>query len=156
MSEKLFSDLPQSDIEKLHAAGHLRPMQQGETIFYKNEPGTEFFIILTGKVAVVDELDEDKLHGNTQAVLAELGVGECFGEMAVFTGRKRSATVTCVEPGQLLAIDEEKLRTMAETDLPPQFLMQVLVVLSGRLRRINAQYMAAKYAGKPKKQRKAS
>lgn len=135
----LFDDLPKAQVDKLYTAGHLRTMRKGEAIFYKGEEGSEFFIILTGKVAVIDEYNDAK------RLLATLETGDCFGEMAVFSGRTRSATVLCREPGQLLVIDEDRLADLGAKDLFPQFLQRVIVVLAERLRRTNALYLESRY-----------
>lgn len=67
------------------------------------------YVIRAGKVRVIKES-----HGR-QRVVTTLGPGDFFGEMAVVTGRPRSATVEVVEEAELLKLPAEKLQEMILT-----------------------------------------
>ena len=114
-------------------------MTREEIIFRKGEMGTELFIVMHGKVLVVDDYD-----GELNA-LARLEPGDCFGEMALFTRVRRSATVVCVEDGMLLVLDEAKLRHFIEKKISAKFLVNLIAILASRLRHTNAHYMKAQY-----------
>ncbi len=139
MESVLFKGIPDKQIEKLYEAGHLCRMKRGQVIIRKGETAADFFIVVTGRAVVVDDLEGKK------TTLATLDAGACFGEMAVFSHVRRSATVLCAEPGQLLAINEERLIKLAEQDLYPQFMENIIRILADRLRHVNAAYMEAKY-----------
>jgi CRP/FNR family cyclic AMP-dependent transcriptional regulator len=64
------------------------------------------YVIRAGKVRVLKES-----HGR-QRVVTTLGPGEFFGEMAVVTGRPRSATAEVVEEADLLKVPAGKLQEM--------------------------------------------
>lgn len=66
--------------------------RQGTILFREGDAGQEMYIIQKGRVQV------RKRVGQSQKVLAELGEGEFFGEMALLLGANRSATV-CPSPG---------------------------------------------------------
>src|SRR5262249_53497056 len=66
---------------------HFEP---GQDVFHQGELGDRVYIILSGQAEVVRE-DAAGAH-----VLARLGPGECFGEMALLNQTTRSATVRCV------------------------------------------------------------
>ncbi|MFP4417922.1 MAG: protein kinase domain-containing protein [Chitinispirillaceae bacterium] len=67
-------------------------IKPGETICREGESGDHSFTILRGRVEV------SKLVDGRKKVLAQLGAGEVVGELAVFTRRPRTATVTALEP----------------------------------------------------------
>ena len=78
----------------------------GVTVFRQGDPGGSMYVIRAGKVRVLKES-----HGR-QRVVTTLGPGEFFGEMAVVTGRPRSATVEVVEEAELLKVPADKLQEM--------------------------------------------
>jgi len=139
MARTLFSDLSKSQIEKIYGSGVMRNVKKGEIVFRKGDEGSELFVVINGKVAIIDDY-----HGKKK-VIAELGPGECFGEMALFSRVKRSATVLCHEAGTLLVVDEGKLQYLVEKKIPAKFLVNLIAILASRLRHTNAHYMKAKY-----------
>ena len=64
------------------------------------------YVIRSGQVRVVKE------SNGRYRVVTVLGRGEFFGEMAVFTGGPRTATVQVVEEAELLKIPADKLQEM--------------------------------------------
>jgi len=78
----------------------------GTTVFRQGDPGGSMYVIRAGKVRVLKES-----HGR-QRVVTTLGPGDFFGEMAVVTGRPRSATAEVVEEAELLKVPSDKLQEM--------------------------------------------
>ncbi len=66
----------------------------GDRVTAEDDFGYSFFIVVEGRVRV-NVGDE---------VVAELGVGEHFGEVALVTGERRNATVTALESCRLAKI----------------------------------------------------
>jgi len=60
----------------------------GDWIFRQGDPAAEFYVIETGTVEIVKEDS-----GSAGEVIAELGPGEFFGEMALLSDRPRNAGV---------------------------------------------------------------
>lgn len=81
-------------------------LSEGTTVFRQGDPGGSLYVIRAGKVRVIKEA-----HGR-QRVVTTLGPGDFFGEMAVVTGRPRSATVEVVEDAELLKVPADKLQEM--------------------------------------------
>jgi len=71
---------------------------KGETIFRKGDVGDFLYIIVKGKIEVIEVLN------NLETRIATLNKGEYFGEMALLNQQKRAATVRCAEDTELLAI----------------------------------------------------
>ncbi len=99
----------------------------GETIFRDGDPGGVMHVVLSGRVEV-SILDQDR----RRVVLHALGPGEIFGELSLFDGEPRSASVLAVEPTRTFLIDREDLgRLFARR---PHAALDVLAVLGRRLR----------------------
>lgn len=135
----LFDKLPKREVAKIYNAGVMQNVNPGTIIFRRGDTGHEMFVIVQGKVAIIDEYHEKK------KVIAQLEPGECFGEMALFGRAKRSATVLAQEPTTLLVLDEEKLGALVQKKVSSQFLINIISLLASRLRYTNAHYMKAKY-----------
>ena len=78
----------------------------GATVFRQGDPGGSMYVIRAGKVRVLME------SRGRQRMVTTLGPGEFFGEMAVMTGKPRSATVEVVEDAELLRVPAAKLQEM--------------------------------------------
>jgi putative ABC transport system ATP-binding protein len=77
-------------------------------IIRQGDPGDKFYIIRAGRTEV---LIEDA--GGVRRV-AELGVGEFFGEGALLTGAPRSATVRSLEPMELYVLNKRDFHAAME------------------------------------------
>ncbi len=93
------------------------------------------YIIASGTVSVF--LQEDT--GNS-ARIAQLGPGECFGEMSLITGEPPSATVRADEDITVWALQEEDFLTLIRTC--PTLLQNINAILSRRLARTNRQILS--------------
>jgi EAL domain-containing protein (putative c-di-GMP-specific phosphodiesterase class I) len=76
----------------------------GALVFREGEPGDRAFIIERGAVEVT------ALKQGRPLVLAELGPGELFGEMALIDDELRSATAMTLEPTDVLVVPREYFR----------------------------------------------
>jgi CRP-like cAMP-binding protein len=65
-------------------------------------------------------------------VLARLGTGDFFGEMALFDDEPRSATVTAIDEVEVLALQRERFHSLVQQR--PSILMQLCTTLVRRLR----------------------
>jgi CRP-like cAMP-binding protein len=74
----------------------------GEVIVRQWERSAEMFVVESGEVSV-------DMGGQ---IVARLGTGKCFGEMAVMTGDPRNATVRTVTHCKLLVINDGAMRTV--------------------------------------------
>jgi CRP-like cAMP-binding protein len=88
-----------------------RDYAAGTILFHEGEPGEEMYVIRSGKVRI------SKRVYDGERTLGVLGAGEFFGEMAILSGKPRSATATVVEDARLLAIDGKIFETMIQANL---------------------------------------
>jgi CRP-like cAMP-binding protein len=104
----IFSDLSPETFVALAAGVVLRRFEAGEAILREGEAGASFYVVATGRVAV-SRRDAD----GRDVVLARLGEGDFFGEMALLTGAPRSATVAADGAVEALELRPETLRDLA-------------------------------------------
>ena len=93
------------------------------------------YIIASGTVSVF--LQEDSGNG---ARIAQLGPGECFGEMSLITGEPPSATVRADEDITVWALLEADFLTLIKTC--PTLLQNINSILSRRLARTNRKILS--------------
>jgi len=107
-----------------------REFVAGEVIFHQGEMSTDLYHIQTGRVAI------SITRVGAEVILAELGPGSLFGEMAIINGPPRTATATALEPVMLNVISEEVFREKT-VGLPP-WALAIARVLADRLRNTTA------------------
>jgi putative peptide zinc metalloprotease protein len=89
----LFADLGPAELDRLAARMLVTRYSAGDTIVEQGTEGDRFFVIVDGRVEVIRR--DDELGEN---VVAELGEGDFFGEMALLHRVPRSATVRALSP----------------------------------------------------------
>ncbi|GAA1204786.1 FAD-dependent oxidoreductase [Pseudonocardia alaniniphila] len=111
--------LEESRIRSLETLGECRPTSRGEVLIAEGEPETIFYVVLSGRVAVVEAF------GCTDQRVARVhGSGRFLGELGVLTGQVAFFTSVVVDLGEALAIPTDRLRAYAAAD--PAFGDQVL------------------------------
>ena len=94
-----FSDLDDRSRRALASVLVERAFEPGQVIFEQNQPGLYCGFVTYGDVRIVADAGPDQEKG----VLAELGVGELLGEMALLDGGRRSAGAVAGKKGAVLA-----------------------------------------------------
>lgn len=144
---KIFEGLSKSETNRVFNLGIIRPVEEGELLFHKGDPGHEMYIILTGRISVIDDCDIG--ISDEKADIVVLGPGEILGEMAIFEkSHERSAHAIAAEPSQILVLSEDILENFFEKKAPRKFLANIIRVLCGRLRITTRAYVDSKYAHK--------
>jgi CRP-like cAMP-binding protein len=96
-----------------------RKYRRGDTLFKKDDTATEMLLTVTGRF-LVKEID------------VELPPGRLMGELGFLTpDKRRTATIECIEDGQVLAITYDRLLEIYFQN--PQFGYYFLVLTSQRL-----------------------
>ncbi len=127
----IFSELGRRDLERLSKLMVPRAVRAGEVIIKEGDQAAGFFVISSGKVEVVRGVDS-----SSPQVLNTLGPGDFFGEMALFEGFPRNATVRAVDDAECLAMTRWDF--MAEMKNHPEIAVSMLPVLVRRLRNADA------------------
>jgi L-2,4-diaminobutyrate decarboxylase len=95
--------LSDSQLDELVGAGKTESIEAGQVLFAEGDKADQVYLILAGK-AKVYKLDGD---GN-EIELATLGIGDFFGEMALFDRGLRSAAIKSLEACQFCVIAGDK------------------------------------------------
>jgi len=83
-----------------------REFPKGHVLFRDGEPGREMYVVQSGRVNIT------KAVRASEMVLATLGPGEFFGEMAILSNKPRSAGAVMADDGRLLVIDPKNFEAM--------------------------------------------
>ncbi len=78
----------------------------GTVLFREGDVGNDFYLIVSGRVVIYKE------RAGRRKILAELGAGEFFGEMAIFNKAPRAASAETAEDCQLVRIGKDELKTL--------------------------------------------
>lgn len=126
----LFSHADDATLDALVAALRTRRFRKGETVFHQGDPGDALFIVASGSVKVVLPSNE----GSEPAIVAVLGPGEFFGELALLDGAPHSATIVAVEPTETFILHREAF--LAQIDTEPALRRALLASLAAEIRRL--------------------
>ena len=122
----IFSELGRRDLGRLAKTMVTRAVRGGEVIIKEGDQAAGFFVVSSGKLEAV------RGDGANEQHLANYGAGDFFGEMALFEGFPRSATVRAIEDSECLAMTRWDF--MAEMKNHPEIAVGMLPVLVRRLR----------------------
>ena len=117
----LFSQLSRREVEEVAKIADEIDVRTGKVLTREGERGNEFFVILDGAARV----ERGGQEVNT------LGTGDFFGEIALVSRAPRTATVTAIEPCDLLVITGTSFRALLEHS--PRIQLRVLEALADRL-----------------------
>jgi len=106
----IFSPLSTEELGRLATATVVHVFAPGETLIRAGDEGSSMFVVHNGRVAVqVSERGGPR----TVAVLTE---GNFFGEMALFTGEPRTASVVALDETEVLEIGHAAMKHLFETN----------------------------------------
>jgi CRP/FNR family cyclic AMP-dependent transcriptional regulator len=123
-------DCTRSQLEEVARLSERVQVGEGEVLAREGRIGREFFLILTGTVAVT----QGGRRVNT------LGPGDFFGELAAMNPGPRNATVTALSDLDVLIIGPREFAAMADI---PGFRDALLKSMASRLRTMDARLAAA-------------
>lgn len=102
-----------------------RNFPKGAVLFREGELNKEMYIVRSGMVRITKKIRD------MEKVLAVLGPGEFFGEMATLLDKPRSATAEVVEDSLLIVIDPQTFKTMILGNV--DIALKIIKKLAGRL-----------------------
>ncbi len=132
----LFSHFENEELEVIQGLLVPRSFKTGSIIFKENDEAKELFILLSGTVAITRQDEFGEI-----VRLAELNRnGDFFGEMSLFDGQPRSATVCALTEVETLALSRNDFFTTIKKD--PTAFTKMFEKLSLRLRESNEKYFS--------------
>jgi CRP-like cAMP-binding protein len=100
----VFSPLEDEVFQALRPYMEERTYEAGSVIVRQGDGADEFFVILEGRVDVEYEERNEDDEAEDYTIIAELGPGDYFGEMALLTDTPRAASVVVVERCRVLVL----------------------------------------------------
>ncbi len=122
----LFSDLPTGTLRKVLGICSKVALKEGQVLCRKGDPSNALYILLAGKLAV-------RIDSNSPVAMIE--PVNSIGEMGVFTGEARSATVQAVKTSALLVLKSSELNTLIrrDTDFGVKIMSKIIKILAERI-----------------------
>ena len=108
LQTKAFHRIPPANIQAVFMRLQRVTYKPGEVIIKQGDEGDYFYVIVRGRCTVTRETPLN----NEGIKLAELGVGDTFGEEALISEAKRNATVTMLQEGALMRLGKQDFTTL--------------------------------------------
>jgi CRP/FNR family transcriptional regulator, cyclic AMP receptor protein len=117
----LFESLTPDQLRELANWFHVQNSSPGMRLVGEGAPGYTFFVLVDGTAQVTSE----------GAVLATLGPGDFFGEIAILGDGRRTATVTSTSPVRLFVLFGTEFRRLEA--LQPEISSRLTAAMKSRL-----------------------
>lgn len=139
MRWQVLEGVPEDDVQQLLSIARRRVFRRGEVVFHVDDPADTLHLIVSGRFAVRVQTPVGDV-----AILAVLGPGDMFGELALIGGEsRRTATVEALQAGETRSIhrpDFERLRAQH-----PSVTDVLVAILSEGMRRLSRHLLEALY-----------
>jgi CRP-like cAMP-binding protein/rhodanese-related sulfurtransferase len=108
LQTKAFHKIPPANIQAIFMRMQQINYRSGDVILKQGAEGDYFYVLIRGNALVTREtpLSKDGIK------LAELSVGDTFGEEALISEAKRNATVTMVSEGSVMRLGKEDFKKL--------------------------------------------
>jgi CRP-like cAMP-binding protein len=108
LQSRAFHRIPPANLQAVFMRMQRMSYAAGDVIVRQGDEGDFFYVIVSGRCAVSREtpLNREGIR------LAELGMGETFGEEALISGATRNATVTMLTDGVLMRLAKDDFNTL--------------------------------------------
>lgn len=123
----LFKNIDSNDLKSLAKYTKFKTYKNREVVCHRGDPGSQMFLIVSGRVGLYTDSDEGKELG-----FGFLNQGDVFGEIALLDGGVRTATVKAIDITTLLVIEKRDFLPFLEKK--PKVSIQLLSTMASRLR----------------------
>jgi CRP-like cAMP-binding protein/rhodanese-related sulfurtransferase len=108
LQTKAFHRIPAANIQAIFMRMEQVNFKAGDLVIKQGDEGDYFYVVTDGRCVVTREtpLNRDGIK------LAELGVGDTFGEEALISEATRNATVTMLTDGSLMRLAKDDFHTL--------------------------------------------
>jgi thioredoxin reductase (NADPH) len=102
--------LDEEQLAQLRRLGELRHVKPGDVLFAEGDPESDFFVIESGMVAIVQG------YGAENRVIAVHGPKRFLGELSMLTGQRIYLSGVVRDEGEVIQVPLEKLRELVAED----------------------------------------
>jgi predicted acylesterase/phospholipase RssA/CRP-like cAMP-binding protein len=102
-------DMDDAMAQEFSAHLEIITLPQDEVLFHQGDPGDRMYVVVSGALAVL--LADGK---GLERRIDVLDTGESVGEIALFTGQKRSATVRALTDANLISLSKDGLNQISQ------------------------------------------
>jgi CRP-like cAMP-binding protein/rhodanese-related sulfurtransferase len=108
LQSRAFHKIPPANLQAVFMRMQRMNYAAGDTVIRQGDDGDYFYAIVSGRCLVTREtpLNREGIK------LAELGMGDTFGEESLISGAKRNATVTMATDGVLMRLGKDDFNTL--------------------------------------------
>lgn len=109
MEWQLFAGAPPEDVQRVLTVARRRRFDRAEVVFHQDDLAESLHLVASGRFAITR-----RTALGEEALLAIRQGGEAFGELALISEQRRSATASALEAGETLSVlfdDFEHLRS---------------------------------------------
>ena len=138
----LFRDLAPSLVRRISALALIRRLRAGQVLFLKNDRGDALYGVLKGRIRI-----SASSPGGQEVILAIMGPGEIFGEIALLDGMPRTADAIATAATELMMIRRHEFLELLESE--PSLSIHLLKLICQRLRGLNEQIEDSAFLGVP-------
>jgi CRP/FNR family transcriptional regulator, cyclic AMP receptor protein len=130
-SVRLFRNVEDPELGILAESLRERPLKRGQILLREGDSGDEMFLVRSGSLVI-----SKGVTGRVEQVLARVGPGDFFGEMALFDRSPRSATIQADSDTMLLVLDRAGLSKLTEVSprAAAAFFESLVLIFIERLR----------------------
>jgi CRP/FNR family transcriptional regulator len=125
-----FASLNAEELDALAKTATTVHWEPGEVIFEEGDQGDSCYVVYSGSVKVLRRFADGR-----RVTLAKLQGGSVFGELALFSGGRRSATVQATEPTTAISLSEAHVMSIFRSD--PEAALSLAAHLAELLRTTN-------------------
>jgi len=122
-----FGHFSQEDVAALRALAITDRVPRGQEVFHRGDEAARLYWVEQGQVRVVVTSPAGR-----ELVIRQFGSGEVFGEIALFAGTPRTATIVATTDTTIASVDARDLRSLLEER--PRMALKLLAVFADRLR----------------------
>ena len=126
-NSNIFAQVNTEDLRVVAEALNVENYVSGDRVFDINGYGDHMYVLYSGKVGISTNPDPKVLD-----FFAELGPGDCFGEMNLLDEFPRSATAHVIEDAKIFSLEKAQLRSLIINY--PELSLGIMKSLSLRLR----------------------
>lgn len=126
-----FSSDDKGLIEDIQSEAEFIDLPSGGVLFLQGEHSDDVYFLLSGRLRALAQV------GGENTTLGEIGRGETVGELALFTGEPRSASIVALRDSSVVKVTRQQIeRALAKS---PQIALQMTRTIIERFRRSERQ-----------------